>query len=99
LIFNLFIYFNSLFKLDGGIRDDEKEQLDSILSSISTQSKTGEFYILKNLLTNGEVNYDWPFYPKAEASSVRKYKYFILFNFYFIYIFFFLEKLKFFKQM
>ncbi len=61
------------FKLDGGIRDDEKEQLDSLLSSISTQGKTGEFYLLKTILTNGEVNHDWPFYPKGEASSVRKY--------------------------
>jgi hypothetical protein len=64
---------NCSLNLDGGIRDEEKEQLDSLLSSISTQSKTGEFHILKNLLISGEVNYDWPFYPKGEASSVRKY--------------------------
>lgn len=54
------------------MRDDEKEQLDSILSSISTQLKTGEFNLLKNILTSGEVNYDWPFYPKVEAAIVRK---------------------------
>ncbi|CAF3589784.1 unnamed protein product [Rotaria socialis] len=59
-------------KKDGGIRDDEKDQLDTLLSSISTQSKTGEFYLLTNILTSGEINYDWPFYPKAEASFVQK---------------------------
>ncbi|CAF5108346.1 unnamed protein product, partial [Rotaria sp. Silwood1] len=56
----------------GGIRDDEKDQLDSLLSSISTSSKSGEYIILKNILTSGEVNYDWSFYPKGEASIVRK---------------------------
>ncbi|CAF4718231.1 unnamed protein product [Rotaria sp. Silwood1] len=59
-------------KHDGGIRDDEKDQLDSLLSSISTSSKSGEYIILKNILTSGEVNYDWSFYPKGEASIVRK---------------------------
>ncbi|CAF1943982.1 unnamed protein product [Rotaria magnacalcarata] len=59
-------------KKDGGIRDDEKDQLDTLLSSISTQSKTGEFYLLTSILTSGEINYDWPFYPKAEASFVQK---------------------------
>ncbi|CAF1123810.1 unnamed protein product [Adineta steineri] len=59
-------------KSEGGMRDDEKEQLDTLLSSISTQSKSGEYFLLKSILTSGEVNYDWPFYPKGEASMVRK---------------------------
>ncbi len=71
---------------DGGIRDDEREQLDSLLSVISTQSKSGEYIILKNILINGEVSYDWPYYPKAEASSVRKYLHlFFVINLYFIF--------------
>ncbi|CAF4115114.1 unnamed protein product [Rotaria sordida] len=45
---------------------------DSLLSSISTLSKSGEFIIFKYILTSGEVNYDWPFYPKGEASIVKK---------------------------
>lgn len=61
------------FFLDGGIRDDEKEQLDSLLTSISTQTKTGEYILSKQILTSGEVSYEWPFYPKAEALTVRKY--------------------------
>jgi hypothetical protein len=59
--------------IDGGIPDDEKDQLDHLLSSIATQGKSGEFFILKNILTSGEVNCDWQFYPKGEASIVRKY--------------------------
>lgn len=64
------------------MRDEEKEQLDSLLSTISTQLKTGEFNLLKSILTSGEVNYDWPFYPKVEASIVRKYfiDFFFLFH-------------------
>ena len=58
---------------DGGIREEEKEQLDSLLSSISTQTKAGEYILSKQILSSGEVSYEWPFYPKAEASSVRKY--------------------------
>ncbi|CAF0757078.1 unnamed protein product [Adineta steineri] len=59
-------------KSEGGMRDDEKEQLDSLLSSISTQSNSGDFFLLKSILTSGEVNYDWPFYTKREAQIVRK---------------------------
>jgi len=55
-----------------GIRDEEKEQLDSILSSISTQSRNTEFILQKHFYTNGDVNYDWPYYLKAEALNVRK---------------------------
>ncbi|CAF0729612.1 unnamed protein product [Adineta steineri] len=59
-------------KSEGGMRDDEKEQFDSLLSSISRQSNSGDFFLLKNILTSGEVNYDWPFYTKREAQIVRK---------------------------
>ncbi|CAF1683319.1 unnamed protein product, partial [Adineta ricciae] len=59
-------------KTEGGIRDEDKDQLDVILSSISTQLKTGEYILQKHLLTTGEINYDWPFYPKGEANIVRK---------------------------
>ncbi|CAF0757529.1 unnamed protein product [Adineta steineri] len=59
-------------KSEGGMRDDEKEQFDSLLTSISRQSNSGEFFLLKSILTSGEVNYDWPFYTKREAQIVRK---------------------------
>ena len=73
-----FVYFSFLWK-DGGIREEDREQLDNILSQVSTQSKSGEYIILKSLLMNGEVSFDWPYYPKAEASSVRKYLHFFSF--------------------
>ncbi|CAF0797243.1 unnamed protein product [Adineta steineri] len=41
-------------KSEGGMRDDEKEQLDSLLSSISRQSNSGDFFLLKSILTSGE---------------------------------------------
>jgi len=47
-------------------------------------------------LTSGEVNYDWPFYPKGEATIVRKSVFSGFFSsFHFIYLI--LEKSKNFK--
>jgi hypothetical protein len=47
-------------------------------------------------LTNGEVNYDWPFYPKGEATIVRKSVFSAFFSSFHL-IYFILEKSKNFK--
>ena len=57
---------------DGELRDDEKEQIDALLSSIIAPTKSGELILLKNLLLSSQVNPDWPFFSKTDSTIVKR---------------------------
>lgn len=58
-------------RLDGEMRDEEKEQLDDLLSSLTSLSRSGEYLLLKQFFLN-DVNPDWTFYSKSDSNLVRK---------------------------
>jgi hypothetical protein len=59
-------------RLDGEMKDEEKEHFDEILNSLTSLSRSGEYLLLKQFFVDGQINPDWPFYSKTDSILVKK---------------------------
>ena len=74
-VVHLFVSFFSLTttRTDGEMKDEDREQLNHLLSTLTTQNKAGEYILSKQFYFNGDLNPDWPFYSKADSNTLKKF--------------------------
>ena len=64
-------------------REEDKEQLNSLLSLLTTKNTNGEYSLKKEIYLSKELNADWPFYSSFDSNIVKQFCFLIIFLFFF----------------
>lgn len=67
--------FLSLSFVSVSSRKDDKEQFNSLVSTLTTSSSTGDLSLKREVLLSGEVNANWSFYSKEDSLRVKEFDY------------------------